>query len=81
MRSVTHAPMGVHSFTTWLLRDAQEGLVLEKTGLVTSNRMLMQFIGTTVHQSYEKLFGNFVVALEKEVAAKGESEADVENVS
>ena len=84
MRTITHAPMGVHSFTTWVLRDpeeGQEGLVLEKTGLVTSNRMLMRFIKTTIHQSYEKLFRDFVVALEKEVAAEGGSETEVEKVN
>lgn len=48
--SITHAPMGVHSITTWLLKDAEDaegGLVLEETGTVTSNKMLMGFIKTS----------------------------------
>jgi hypothetical protein len=40
--SITHAPMGVHSVTAWLVREGENGsLVLDERGMVTSNRMLM----------------------------------------
>jgi hypothetical protein len=79
MVSITHAPMGVNSVTTWVVREATEeeggkGLVLEKTGKVTSNRMLMGFIKTTLQESYEKLDRDFVAALEREVAGQQEIE-------
>jgi hypothetical protein len=82
MVSITHAPMGVNSVTTWMVRQATEveggkGLVLEKTGKVTSNRMLMTFIKTTLQESYEKLDRDFVAALEREIAG----ERDVEKVT
>ena len=74
MISITHAPMGVNSITTWVVREATpeegQGLVLEKTGKVTSNRMLMTFIKTTLQQSYEKLSEDFVKALNKDIAAQ-----------
>jgi hypothetical protein len=78
MSAITHAPMGVHSVTTWVIREAKEedaengesGLVLEKTGAVTSNRMLMGFIKTTLQESYDKLAKDFVTLLQKEVAKK-----------
>jgi hypothetical protein len=40
MRTTTHAPVGVHSVTTWNVREGEgdEGLVLEERGCVTSNR-------------------------------------------
>ena len=71
--------MGVNSVTTWVVREATEeeggkGLVLEKTGKVTSNRMLMGFIKTTLQESYEKLDRDFVAALEREVAGQQEIE-------
>ena len=78
MVSITHAPMGVNSVTTWVVREATEeegggkGLVLEKTGKVTSNRMLMTFIKTTLQESYEKLDRDFVAALERDVAGEVE---------
>lgn len=70
MITITHAPMGVHSVTKWKVRESGkegEGLILEKTGQVTSNRMLMGFIKTTIQGSYEKLASDFVVALERMV--------------
>ena len=69
MISITHAPMGVNSVTRWAVMEPVEGkgLVLEKTGKVTSNRMLMTFIKTTLQESYEKLARDFAVALEKEM--------------
>ena len=61
--------MGVHSVTKWKVKDGKEGegLVLEKTGKVASNRMLMGFIKTTIQGSYEKLANDFVVELERMV--------------
>jgi hypothetical protein len=69
MISITHAPMGVNSVTRWTVTEPVEGqgLVLEKTGKVTSNRMLMTFIKTTLKESYEKLANDFAAALEKEI--------------
>ena len=75
--SITHAPMGVHSITTWLVRDAEDGsdrLVLEERGKVTSNRMLMGFIKTTLQESHEKLVKDFVATLERVVSGGGEVE-------
>ncbi len=74
--SITHAPMGVNSVTTWSLKDAEdgkEGLVLLKTGKVTSNRALMTFIKTTIQGSYDKLAKDFVVELEKVAAAESKT--------
>lgn len=68
--SITHAPMGVHSITTWLVKEAEDGnggLLLEERGKVTSNRMLMSFIKTTLQESHEKLVRDFVAALEREI--------------
>jgi hypothetical protein len=79
--SITHAPMGVHSTTTWVVKEAEGGdggLVLEERGRVTSNRMLMGFIKTTLQQSHEKLVKDFVALLEAEFA--GESDGNVEKV-
>lgn len=69
MISITRAPMGVHSVTIWTVveKGAGEPLVVEKTGRVTSNRMLMTFIKTTLQESYETLARDFEAALEKEV--------------
>jgi hypothetical protein len=68
--SITHAPMGVHSVTTWVVREGEEGgLVLDERGEVTSNRMLMGFIRTTLKESHEKLVKDFVACLESEVKA------------
>ena len=39
--SITHAPMGVHSVTTWSVSEKDGHLVLDERGIVTSNRMLM----------------------------------------
>jgi len=62
--------MGVHSITTWLVKDDEDGnggLVLEERGEVTSNRMLMGFIKTTLQESHDKLVRDFVNVLEKQV--------------
>lgn len=68
MLTITHAPMGVRSVTTWLVKEGGEGgLVLEERGEVTSNRMLMGFIKTTLQESHDKLVRDFVKVLEKEV--------------
>jgi hypothetical protein len=80
LRSITHAPMGVHSSTTWLVKQGEgEGLMLEERGRVTSNRMLMGFIKTTLQDSHDKLIRDFMAVLEKEVA--GEGNGEVEKVS
>jgi hypothetical protein len=79
LRSITHAPMAVHSCTTWLVQEGENGrLVLEETGRVTSNRMLMSFIKTTLQESHEKLVRDFIVALEKEVAGAGDGDGEME---
>jgi hypothetical protein len=65
MLAITHAPMGVHSVTEWIVREENDGLVLEEKGEVTSNRMLMGFIKTTFHESHEKLVKDFVAMVEK----------------
>jgi hypothetical protein len=82
LRSITHAPMGVHSSTTWIVKDGEGGgLVLEERGKVTSNRMLMGFIKTTLQESHEKLVKDFMAVLEKEVAGEGEGNGVVEKVT
>ncbi|TGO60556.1 hypothetical protein BOTNAR_0143g00180 [Botryotinia narcissicola] len=83
--SVTHAPMGVHSVTTWIVREAGPGesslmlgqgrLVLEEKGVVRASRMLMGFIKTTLQESHEKLVKDFMRVL-NENGADGE---EVEN--
>ncbi|RDW94826.1 hypothetical protein BP5796_00589 [Coleophoma crateriformis] len=76
MLTITHAPMGVHSTTTWLVRDAEDGsggLVLEERGRVSSNRMLMGFIKTTLQESHDKLVKDFVAVLEREAAKFSEA--------
>jgi hypothetical protein len=70
MITITHAPMGVNSVTRWLLRRSAkegEGLVVLMSGVVTSNKMLMAFIKTTIQGSYDRLADEFKLALEKEV--------------
>lgn len=73
MVTITHAPMGVNSVTIWVVREGKQGggVELEKTGIVTSNMMLMGFIKTTLQESYDKIVRDFVAALEKEVAQVG----------
>jgi hypothetical protein len=59
---------GVHSITTWLVKeDQKQDMVLESTVTVTSNRMLMGFIKTTLQESHETLVKEFVAVLEKEL--------------
>lgn len=73
MVAITHAPMGVHSVTTWTIREEGEGgLVVEIEGKVTSNRMLMGFIKTTLQGSYDKLAKDFLKIVEEEVKESGE---------
>lgn len=79
LRSITHAPMGVHSSTTWIVKEEGGGLVLEERGRVTSNRMLIGFIKTTLQESHEKLVRDFLAVLEKNV--RGEAEEEVEKVT
>ncbi|RFU30080.1 hypothetical protein B7463_g6265, partial [Scytalidium lignicola] len=74
--SITHAPMGVHSVTTWLVKETYDGqLVLEEKGLVTSNRMLMGFIKTTLQSSHDKLVEDFIAELIKEAERENEMRA------
>ena len=80
LRSITHAPMGVHSVTLWQMKEGEHGLVLEERGKVTSNRMLMAFIKTTLQESHEKLVKDFLVALEKSIVERRGGE-EVEKVS
>jgi len=82
--SITHAPMGVHSVTTWVVREigeGGEGLVLEERGNISSNRLLMGFIKTTLQDSHEKLVKDFVAELERELGdeEKAEEEDAVES--
>ncbi|CAD6444298.1 619b9e6c-33b3-4b0c-8a40-841fdb9fe021 [Sclerotinia trifoliorum] len=83
--SITHAPMGVHSVTTWIVREAGPGesslmlgdgrLVLEEKGVVRASRMLMGFIKTTLQESHEKLVKDFMGVLE----GKGRNGQEVGN--
>ncbi|KAM3084548.1 hypothetical protein ACMFMG_001350 [Clarireedia jacksonii] len=79
MVSVTHAPMGVHSVTSWVLKEAEgevEGgkkWVLEERGEVRASRFLIGFIKTTLQQSHDKLVKDFMNALEEEVRSGGEA--------
>ena len=73
MVSITHAPLGVWSRTTWVIREAKEGemgadgqgkgLLVDEKGEVRSNRMLMGFIKTTLKESHDRLVKDFVEAL------------------
>jgi hypothetical protein len=56
------------------VKDEVAGLVLEERGKVTSNRMLMGFIKTTLQESHQKLVRDFMVVLEKSVQAEEEVE-------
>jgi hypothetical protein len=67
MRALTHAALGVTGMTLWTIKEEGDGLVVEKEGAVTSNRMLMSFISTTLKESHEKLAEDFVPALLKYV--------------
>lgn len=81
MISVTHAPMGVHSVTTWIVREAGPGessimlgegrLVLEEKATVRASRILMGFIRTTLQESHEKLVRDFMGVLKGEVGRDG----------
>jgi hypothetical protein len=48
-------------------QDQKQDIVLESTVTVTSNRMLMGFIKTTLQESHETLVKEFVAVLEKEL--------------
>ncbi|KAH8599938.1 hypothetical protein B0O99DRAFT_346276 [Bisporella sp. PMI_857] len=65
---ITHAGMGVHSVTTWTIREEDGKLVLDEKGVVTSNRMLMSFIKTTLQESHEKLVRDVVALLEQDAS-------------
>jgi len=84
MITITHAPMGVHSVTRWLLRRSKvngEGLVVLMSGVVESNKMLMAFIKTTIQGSYDRLANEFLMAVEKESEeGKGPEEEDSKEV-
>lgn len=77
--------MGVHSVTTWIVREAGPGesslmlgdgrLVLEEKGVVRASRMLMGFIKTTLQESHEKLVKDFMGVLE----GKGRNGKEVGN--
>lgn len=70
MRSLTHAAMGVSSMTLWTVKENPDGsIVVDKEGGVTSSRMLMGFISSSLKESHEKLAEDFVKALEKHVAS------------
>ncbi|PQE25111.1 hypothetical protein CJF31_00005967 [Rutstroemia sp. NJR-2017a BVV2] len=77
MVSVTHAPMGVHSVTSWVVREVEgEGekkWVLEERGEVRASRFLMGFIKTTLQESHQKLVRDFMAVLEEE--ARGGEQA------
>lgn len=79
MMTITHAPMGVSSVTTWVVRqeEGSDGLVLESQGDCTSNRVLMAFIRTTLQDSYDKLAKDFVDALGKLVDGENHREKAV----
>jgi len=68
--SITHAAMGVHSLTTWVVKEEDGEVILDERGVVTSNRMLMGFIKTTLQGSHDKLVKDFVALLEKSWAEK-----------
>ncbi|KAH8811934.1 hypothetical protein F5884DRAFT_295548 [Xylogone sp. PMI_703] len=74
--TITHAPMGVHSITTWLVKETYDGqLVLEEKGLVTSNRMLMGLIKSTLQSSHDKLVEDFIAELVKEAERENQMRA------
>ncbi len=82
MVSITHAPMGVDSVAVWKIKDAVDGagLVLEKEGCVSSNRMPMTCIRTTIQGSYEKLVRDCVAELVRRAGAEmetGKGDAEV----
>lgn len=70
---ITQAPMGVMSVTTWVAREEEAAsgrvCVVDMTGKVTSNRMLMGFIKAGLQTGYERLARDFVKALENRYAA------------
>ncbi|CAG8956592.1 hypothetical protein HYFRA_00011903 [Hymenoscyphus fraxineus] len=74
MITLTHAPMGVGTVTTWTVKEEGGKLILGLKGVVSANRMLMGFIRTTLQGSYDKLAVDFVTELEKR--AKGEGVAN-----
>ena len=77
--SITHAPMGVNSVTTWaLVEEESGGLRVDMWGEVESNRMLMAFIRTTLPESYNKLVARLLVNLQKDLESPN-GEEKVEN--
>lgn len=69
--TLTHAPMGVSTVTTWTVTEEGGKLSLGLKGVCSSNRMLMGFIRTTLQGSYDKLAEDFVIELEKRVKEGG----------
>lgn len=65
--SITHAPLNVNSVTTWTVREEAGGLVVDMTGKVESNKVLMQFIKRMVPNDYNELAARFLEALKKDV--------------
>lgn len=65
--SITHAPLNVNSVTTWVIKEGAGGLVVEMTGKVESNKVLMQFIKRMLPNDYNELAARFLEALKKDV--------------
>jgi hypothetical protein len=66
---ITHAPLGVSSVTTWTVRQKGPGkaCVVDMTGKVESNKILMQFIKKMLPEDYQGLAQRFLEALVKDV--------------
>ncbi|KAG9237729.1 hypothetical protein BJ875DRAFT_125350 [Amylocarpus encephaloides] len=80
--AITHAPMGVRSVTHWSVEEIEGRLMIAVKLVVTSNRMLMGFIKTTLQASINQLSGDFVKAMDKKAGerAKDESTAEVQAI-
>lgn len=72
--------MGVSSVTSWKVREEDGKVILDETGFCTSNRMLMSFIKTTLHESHDELVKSVVAVLESE-ASQEDAAAPTEPVS
>jgi len=78
MVTITHAPLGVSSVTTWIVKEKNGGLLVEMTGKVQSNTVLMQFIKRMLPADYQELADRFLEALKKDV--DGEAVSVMEKV-
>jgi hypothetical protein len=67
MVSITHAPLGVSSVTTWVVKEKDGACVVDMTGKVESNMVLMQFIKRMLAADYQELADRFLETLKKEV--------------